>query len=114
MKRSVAAALAFASALAVGGCTVATDACDHLCAEAAPAYEACMAQWGLAYGAPNTEYDSRDDYDNWCATYNDERRLLADTAEDDSAPDALLDRCEVQRDTLATGNCNEYYSVFAQ
>lgn len=106
-------AIVAAQLLLLGGCAAAPDECDALCDVAPSAYEACMEQWGVQYGDPNTAYESRDDYDNWCATFNEERRQLADTSEEEDAPENLQERCVEQRDTLAAGNCNEYYSVFA-
>ena len=103
------------SAFAVGpGCAVAEE-CDAVCDAARPAYEACMDQWGLAYGDGVGLYESPQDYDNWCATYNRERRLLAATANDPSkAEEELDDRCGEQTAVLDAGDCGLYYSVFTE
>ena len=112
---SSATTLLLLSALAVGtGCVVAEE-CDALCPVARPAYEACMEDWGLTYGDGFSLYESADDYDAWCSTYNRERRLLASTADDPEAAEAALNaRCSDQAATLETGDCGLYYSVFSE
>lgn len=95
----------------VGGCAAVSDVCDDLCGVARDAYEVCQEEWGLSYGDPGT-YESAGDYDNWCATWNIERRLLAETADDPEALDALLERCEEQQDSLLGGDCSTYHGTF--
>ncbi len=114
MTRRLLSVIVAAQLLLLGGCAAAPDECDSLCPEAAEAYEACMEHWGIAYGDPNTAYESRDDYDNWCLTWTDERRQLARTSESEDATEGLLGRCSEQRDTLAAGDCNEYYATMAE
>ena len=96
------------------GCAV-SEGCDEVCGVARPTWETCMEEWGLAYGDGISLYESAEDFDNWCATYNRERRLLVMTADDpDSAEDALDARCEDQRSALETDGCAVYYSVFQE
>ena len=87
----------------LGACVTADDACDDLCPVALGAYEICQQEWGLSYGAPGT-YESADDYENWCDTWNVERRLLAEDADPESGLEQLLDQCEEQARELQVGD----------
>jgi hypothetical protein len=88
------------------------DACDRMCGAALPAYETCMRDWGSEWGDPGG-YESREDFENWCATYNEERRQLARTAAEPRAErEALLLRCEEQGALLEEPDCGEYWDVF--
>lgn len=96
--------------LLVGGCTAEGDACDELCPVALSAYETCQEQWGLSYGTPGT-YESADDYENWCSTWNIERRLLAEDADPDAGLEQLLTQCAAQADSLESGDCSTYHET---
>ena len=112
MNRSPASLALVLVALLSGGCG-ATDGCDEVCELAVPVFSSCIEQWGLGWG-PEVGYDSAEDYADWCTTYNSERRLLAETAEDpEAAEEALTETCSGQAATLESGECGAYWGVFA-
>ena len=103
-----------AAVLAVGGsgCASVAPACDALCPVARPAFEGCMEEWGLSYGEA-VGYADGDDYDNWCATWVMEQRVLVQEAGDPAAKgDGLDERCLASIETLETGDCLSYWGLW--
>ena len=102
----------------LGGCATSGDVCDEVCPLAQQTYEACQESFGFPpYGTPTT-YESAEDYENWCSTWILERRLLAEHSATEaseggteSSADALLERCEEQRNILSSGDCTTYFQA---
>ena len=111
-------ALFVAQLLLLGGCATSADVCDEVCPLAQQTYEACQESSGFPpYGTPTT-YESGEDYENWCSTWILERRLLAeytetpiDEGDTEDPSEALLERCEEQRNLLSSGDCTTYFQA---
>jgi hypothetical protein len=78
------------------GCAGASDPCAPVCPAA-----------GEGVG-----YEDREDWDNWCATVQDEDVLLANTSTSADAQVQRIDRCERQLDAAERLACAEYWTVW--
>ncbi len=96
----------------LAGCASSSPSCDSVCGVALPAFEACLVEWGGAWGA-TFGYTDAADYDDWCVTWTFEQRQLAATAEDSAEAEALLDaRCVALEESLAEGPCSDYWGLW--
>lgn len=78
------------------------DACDAMCDAALVRYEACLAEWGLEWGA-SVGYADASDYRNWCDTWSWEARQLGEA-----------DQCEEVRTALLEGTCDDYPDAWSE
>ncbi len=104
MRAAPALVLAWAAAVAFPACAPIAPACDDLCDVARPAFEACLDDWGRAYG-DGMDWSDGDDYDDWCGTWVMEQRVLADDA---AKADALEARCVDLAAEVTAEPCVDY------